>query len=336
MHRRGYAKTLLVVRAAVVFVRYPARTKLLPSAGILLHSSSSSKAVTSASGIGKMADSSAEGSTPVVSAAAIAEMTAEPASVAAEGVDGATNPLGPDGKPLSKNQLKKLAKGKPIAPKAEIEASSKKEEKKAGKDEAAAEAAAPSAAKAKKQVEAFHYTNTTPAGEKKDTSGEMLPAYHPQAVEAAWNSWWEAAGYYNCEPSKAEAAGEAGRFVMVIPPPNVTGSLHLGHALTSAVEDALTRWHRMCGRPTMWLPGTDHAGIATQTVVEKRLQKERGVSRHDLGREAFVQEVWKWKETYGNRITSQLRHLGVSTDWSREAFTMDSNLSKAVNEAFVR
>ena len=164
----------------------------------------------------------------------------------------------------------------------------------------------------------------------------MLPAYHPAYVEAAWGSWWERCGYFSASPAAAEAAGESGRFVMVIPPPNVTGSLHLGHALTSAVEDCLTRWHRMHGRPVMWLPGTDHAGIATQAVVEKRLAKERGVTRHDLGREAFVKEVWAWKETYGSRITSQLRHMGVSVDWSREAFTMDEKLSSAVVEAFVR
>ena len=164
----------------------------------------------------------------------------------------------------------------------------------------------------------------------------MLPAYHPAYVEAAWNAWWEKAGYYSCDPAAAEAAGQHGRFVMVIPPPNVTGSLHLGHALTASVEDCLTRWHRMCGRPVMWLPGTDHAGIATQAVVEKRLMKERGVTRHDLGREAFVKEVWEWKETYGSRITGQLRTLGVSVDWSRERFTMDAQLSAAVVEAFVR
>jgi valyl-tRNA synthetase len=164
----------------------------------------------------------------------------------------------------------------------------------------------------------------------------MLPAYHPSYVEAAWGAWWEKCGFYSCDPAAAEAAGPEGRFVMVIPPPNVTGSLHLGHALTAAVEDCLTRWHRMCGRPVMWLPGTDHAGIATQAVVEKRLMKERGVTRHDLGRDDFVKEVWDWKETYGNRITSQLRGMGVSTDWSRERFTMDPQLSRAVVEAFVR
>jgi valyl-tRNA synthetase len=254
--------------------------------------------------------------------------------------------LGPDGQPLSKNQQKKLAKGKSIAPKSEAsEAKGGKGEKKdkaaaaggagdaSGSGEAAAAAAAP---KKKAAVERYDYVNTTPAGEMKDLAGEMLPAYHPQAVEAAWDSWWTKKGFYSADPAAAAAAGEAGRFVMVIPPPNVTGSLHLGHALTSAVEDCLTRWHRMNGRHTLWLPGTDHAGIATQTVVEKRLKKERGVSRHDLGREAFVKEVWGWKETYGNKITSQLRHLGVSTDWSRERFTMDERLSKAVNEAFVR
>lgn len=122
-------------------------------------------------------------------------------------------------------------------------------------------------------------------------TAEMLPAYHPQAVEAAWEDWWDAQGFFGCSAPAAEAAGAAGRFVMVIPPPNVTGSLHLGHALTSAIEDTLTRWNRMRGRPTLWLPGIDHAGIATQAVVEKKLARERGVTRHDLGREAFVAEV---------------------------------------------
>mmetsp|Transcript_12904 Transcript_12904/g.17693 ORF Transcript_12904/g.17693 Transcript_12904/m.17693 type:complete len:1013 (+) Transcript_12904:198-3236(+) len=126
------------------------------------------------------------------------------------------------------------------------------------------------------------------------------------------------------------------KFVMVIPPPNVTGSLHLGHALTTAIEDTITRWHRMKGKITLWVPGTDHAGIATQSVVEKRLKKLDGTTRHELGRTEFVKKVWEWKQTYGNKITSQIRFLGASVDWSREAFTMDSNLSRAVTEAFVR
>jgi valyl-tRNA synthetase len=166
--------------------------------------------------------------------------------------------------------------------------------------------------------------------------GPMLDAYHPQAVEAAWDSWWTKSGFYTANAEAAAAAGEEGRFVMVIPPPNVTGSLHIGHALTDSIEDAMTRWNRMCGRPTLWLPGTDHAGIATQSVVEKRLLKESGVTRHMLGRDAFLAEVWKWKEQYGNRIYDQMRHMGVSVDWSRARFTMDDQLSKAVTEAFVR
>uniref|UniRef100_A0A7S1CA53 valine--tRNA ligase n=1 Tax=Bicosoecida sp. CB-2014 TaxID=1486930 RepID=A0A7S1CA53_9STRA len=190
--------------------------------------------------------------------------------------------------------------------------------------------------KKKKEVAAFVFENKTPKGDKKDMTVDMLDAYHPQAVEAAWQDWWEASGFYRGDAEAAAAAGEEGRFVMMIPPPNVTGSLHLGHALTTAIEDCLTRWHRMSGRPCLWLPGTDHAGIATQVVVEKKLKKERNITRHDLGREAFISEVWKWKESYGNRITTQLRHLGASVDWSREAFTMDDNLSVAVKEAFVR
>lgn len=178
--------------------------------------------------------------------------------------------------------------------------------------------------------------NNTPKGQKKDTSAPMLDQYHPVAVEAAWNDWWEASGFYGCEAKVAEAVDVNDRFVMMIPPPNVTGKLHIGHALTCAIEDTLTRWHRMCGRPSMWLPGTDHAGIATQAVVEKRLMKNEGLTRHDLGRETFLKKVWEWKEDHGNTITQQLRSLGASVDWSREAFTMDSNLSRAVKEAFVR
>eukprot|EP00298_Acanthocystis_sp_HF-20_P014604 c20838_g1_i1.p1 GENE.c20838_g1_i1~~c20838_g1_i1.p1 ORF type:complete len:1162 (+),score=580.83 c20838_g1_i1:337-3486(+) len=126
------------------------------------------------------------------------------------------------------------------------------------------------------------------------------------------------------------------KFVMVIPPPNVTGSLHLGHALTLSIEDALTRWHRMNQRDVLWVPGCDHAGIATQVVVEKQLMKLEGKTRHQYGREDFVAKVWEWKDKYGNRIYNQIRRLGASVDWSRAAFTMDDKLAKAVTEAFVR
>jgi valyl-tRNA synthetase len=124
---------------------------------------------------------------------------------------------------------------------------------------------------------------------------------------------------YNCSDAKEQ-------FVIVIPPPNVTGSLHLGHALTNSIEDAYCRWNRMSGRRVLWVPGTDHAGIATQAVVEKKIWKEEGKTRHDLGREEFVKRIWDWKNMYGSRITSQLRRIGSSVDWGREAFTMDDNL----------
>lgn len=123
---------------------------------------------------------------------------------------------------------------------------------------------------------------------------------------------------------------------MVIPPPNVTGSLHLGHAITVSIEDCVTRWHRMNGRTTIWVPGCDHAGIATQVVVEKKLWREEKKTRHDLGREKFVEKIWEWKNEKGSRIYEQFRRMGVSVDWSRTYFTMDSNLTRAVTESFVR
>jgi len=159
----------------------------------------------------------------------------------------------------------------------------------------------------------------------------MLAAYHPKAVESAWYEWWVKKGFFTADPYSSKP-----KYVIMIPPPNVTGYLHLGHALTNAIQDAIIRWRRMSGYNCLYLPGTDHAGIATQVVVEKKLKKTKNLTRHDLGREAFVDEVWKWKNEYGNRICSQLRRMGSSYDWSREHFTMDEQLSKAVVTAFVR
>jgi len=176
----------------------------------------------------------------------------------------------------------------------------------------------------------------TPEGDKKDMSSDMNTAYHPKHVESAWAAWWEKQGYFTPDAANSKGTAESQRFIMVIPPPNVTGSLHLGHTLTTAVEDALARWHRMCGHVTLWVPGTDHAGIATQSVVEKKLYREEGLTRHDLGREEFLKKVWEWKEKNGNRITHQLRRIAASVDWSRERFTMDAMLSKATQAAFVR
>ena len=236
--------------------------------------------------------------------------------------------LNEDGTPkLSKSAQKKLAKQATSEPK---------------KDKTLLKAAwgAPKEGKDDKKksvIPKFEYVNTTPKGEKKDLKSEMMEAYQPAAVEAAWQDWWEKSGFYSCTPSFAAGKDPAvDKFVMVIPPPNVTGSLHLGHALTAAVEDCLTRWHRMQGHATMYVPGTDHAGIATQSVVEKMMAKTEGKTRHEIGRDAFLEKVWEWKQEYGNRITSQLRYLGSSCDWSRERFTMDDMCSKAVVEAFNR
>ncbi|CAD7088868.1 unnamed protein product [Hermetia illucens] len=205
-----------------------------------------------------------------------------------------------------------------------------------------AAAPAPTKEKAEKKTkevkEAAVYTGNTAPGEKKDLSGSLPDAYSPQYVEAAWYAWWEKEGFFKPEYGRSSvlAPNPKGKFVMIIPPPNVTGSLHLGHALTNAVEDAITRWNRMRGVTSLWVPGCDHAGIATQVVVEKRLWREEKLTRHDLGREKFIEKVWEWKNKNGDRIYDQLKRLGSSYDWSRVSFTMDPKLCKAVTEAFVR
>ena len=152
--------------------------------------------------------------------------------------------------------------------------------------------------------------------------------YDPKAVEAKWYPIWENSGAF--KPS-----GKGKPYSVVIPPPNVTGILHMGHALNDTIQDVLVRWHRMRGDDTLWVPGTDHAGIATQNVVEKALRKE-GKRRQDLGREAFVERVWEWKKQYGGTIVHQLRSLGCSCDWDHERFTMDEGLSKAVAQVFCK
>ncbi len=159
---------------------------------------------------------------------------------------------------------------------------------------------------------------------------EIEKIYEPQRFEAHWAKWWVESGLYRADPS---APGP--RFSIVIPPPNVTGSLHMGHMLDHTIMDAAVRWHRMSGDNTLWLPGVDHAGIATQIMVERMLA-EQGISRKDIGREEFEKRVWEWKEKYGNRITDQMKQIGESVDWSRERFTMSPELSRAVIEAFVR
>src|ERR1700741_741801 len=156
----------------------------------------------------------------------------------------------------------------------------------------------------------------------------MEKTYAPHELERRIYERWESHGWF--APS-----GQGSPYSIVIPPPNVTGTLHMGHACQHTLMDALTRYHRMQGDNTLWQPGTDHAGIATQMVVERQLMMD-GKSRHDLGREQFVKKIWDWKEESGGTITRQLRRLGASLDWSRERFTMDESLSHAVREVFVR
>ncbi|MCA8171320.1 valine--tRNA ligase [Burkholderia gladioli] len=158
----------------------------------------------------------------------------------------------------------------------------------------------------------------------------LAKSFEPQTIESHWGPEWEKRGYAapKIDPAKPD-------FAIQLPPPNVTGTLHMGHAFNQTIMDGLTRYHRMRGDNTLWVPGTDHAGIATQIVVERQLDAQK-ISRHDLGREKFVERVWEWKEKSGSTITGQVRRLGASTDWSREYFTMDDKLSSVVREVFVQ
>jgi valyl-tRNA synthetase len=166
---------------------------------------------------------------------------------------------------------------------------------------------------------------------------ELPKAYEPGAIETRWAEYWVREKLFHVETPAPAAPGEKTRpvFTLLLPPPNVTGRLHMGHMLNQTQMDILVRWHRMRGFTTLWLPGTDHAGIATQMMVERQLAKE-GKKRRDMGREKFVERVWEWKREYGGAILEQMRRLGASVDWGREYFTMDENLSRAVREVFVR
>ena len=171
----------------------------------------------------------------------------------------------------------------------------------------------------------------TTSNQNSNPARELAKSFDPKSIESQWYAFWESKGFY--------AAGlnpdVQNNFCILLPPPNVTGTLHMGHGFNQTIMDALTRYHRMRGDNTLWQPGTDHAGIATQIVVERQLDAQ-GVSRHDLGREKFLEKVWEWKEYSGGTITKQMRRLGTSPDWSRERFTMDAGLNKVVTETFVR
>ncbi|KAJ2557388.1 valine--tRNA ligase, partial [Coemansia sp. RSA 1933] len=250
--------------------------------------------------------------------------------------DEASSATQSDSAPLTKNQEKNEAKRK-----AKIEKFLKKQaaQSKAGSTDAtdkkkmkAKEAKECKAAPKPKEA----FVSTTPKGEKKDMSQPMAGSYDPVAVESSWYDWWEKQKFF--EP-KMGADGEIsakGKFVVAAPPPNVTGRLHIGHALFISIQDSLVRWNRMRGLTTLFVGGTDHAGISTQSVVEKQVWKHEERTRHDYGRQAFVEKIWEWKSEYGHTIINQMRRLGTSFDWTRERFTLDGMLTRATRETFVR
>ena len=223
-----------------------------------------------------------------------------------------------------------------------------KEKKKAAKqqkfqEKKAKPVAAPSSkakAKEKPQQEALPlYIEETPPGQKKilkPLDDPYVKAYIPAIVESAWYSWWEKERFFVPEFTADNKVKKNGYFVIPEPPPNVTGALHMGHALPNALQDTLIRWNRMRGLTTLWLPGCDHAGISTQSVVENMLWRRRKQTRHDLGRQKMIDLIWDWKEEYHQKINRVLKRMGGSFDWTREAFTMDANLSAAVTETFVQ
>ena len=161
------------------------------------------------------------------------------------------------------------------------------------------------------------------------STAELPKQYDPQDAQRRWYDFWLEKGYFHADPSSDKPP-----YTIVIPPPNVTGALHLGHALNNTIQDILIRWKRMQGFDALWMPGTDHAGIATQAVVETRLRKEEGKTRHDIGREELVRRIWAWKDEYEKRILGQLRLMGCSCDWDRTRFTLDEMCAKAVRTTF--
>lgn len=246
--------------------------------------------------------------------------------------EGANLVMGPNGQMMTKTAAKKAAK--------DAEKRARAEAKEALK----AQRTAPQAAaggkkeKVKKEVKTEpEWINETVSGEKKDLTRPMEAGYNPEHVEQSWFEWWEKQGFFSPRPvTESDPYDPKKTFVIPAPPPNVTGALHIGHALTISIQDSLIRFYRMKGYRTLFNPGYDHAGISTQAVVEKRLAKTEGKTRHDFGREAFLERVFEWKDDYQARIANQMRRLGASYDYTREAFTMDEKRYKAVMETFCR
>ncbi|HEX2939142.1 MAG TPA: class I tRNA ligase family protein, partial [Ruminiclostridium sp.] len=165
---------------------------------------------------------------------------------------------------------------------------------------------------------------------------ELAKTYEPQEVEDRTYKFWLDGGYFHAVPNAVDESGcKKAPYTIVIPPPNITGQLHMGHALDETLQDILIRFRRMQGYEALWLPGTDHAAIATEAKIVEAMAKE-GIKKEDLGREKFLERAWAWKDKFGGRIVEQLKKLGSSCDWERERFTMDEGCSKAVREVFVR
>lgn len=242
------------------------------------------------------------------------------------------NPLKEDGSPKTPKEIEKEKK--------KTEKLLKFAAKQAKKNAAATTGASQKKPKKKKEVEPIpEFVDKTVPGEKKilvSLDDPALKAYNPANVESSWYDWWIKTGVFEPEFTADGKVKPEGVFCIPAPPPNVTGALHIGHALTIAIQDSLIRFNRMKGKTVLFLPGFDHAGIATQSVVEKQIWAKNKKTRHDYGREAFVDKVWEWKEEYHNRIKNQIQKLGASYDWSREAFTLSPELTKSVEEAFVR
>ncbi|AJR77190.1 Vas1p [Saccharomyces cerevisiae YJM195] len=242
------------------------------------------------------------------------------------------NPLKEDGSPKTPKEIEKEKK--------KAEKLLKFAAKQAKKNAAATTGASQKKPKKKKEVEPIpEFIDKTVPGEKKilvSLDDPALKAYNPANVESSWYDWWIKTGVFEPEFTADGKVKPEGVFCIPAPPPNVTGALHIGHALTIAIQDSLIRYNRMKGKTVLFLPGFDHAGIATQSVVEKQIWAKDRKTRHDYGREAFVGKVWEWKEEYHSRIKNQIQKLGASYDWSREAFTLSPELTKSVEEAFVR
>ncbi|KAK5124217.1 hypothetical protein LTR85_001920 [Meristemomyces frigidus] len=258
---------------------------------------------------------------------------------AAEGDPKGENAAGQDGG--DKNAEKKEKSERELAKERQKAEKTAKLAAKQEKQKAMAAASQPKQKEKKKeQVTLPPYKEETPKGEKKilkPLDDEYHKAYIPSVVESAWYDWWEKEGFHLPDFAEDGEVKKPGYFVISIPPPNVTGALHIGHALATSLQDAMIRWNRMKGLTVLYVPGCDHAGISTQSVVENMLYNRRnGMTRHDLGREKFVETVWEWKEEYHIKINKVLRRMGGSMDWTREGFTMSPTLSAAVRQTFVQ